>query len=57
MDVYDTKKITKHFKYDGDFTELENFVRGAREQIDKMELTEDDKQFFDAIKRKYVTKK
>ena len=57
MDVYDTKKITQHFKYEGDFLELENFVRGAREQIDKMELTEQDEIFFEAIKQKYVTKK
>ena len=57
MDVYDTKQITKNFKYEGDFSQLENFVRGSREQVESVELTEDDKQFFDALRDRYVTKK
>jgi hypothetical protein len=57
MDIYDTKKITTNFKYEGDFEELENFVRGSREQIDSVELTDDDREFFEALKARYVTKK
>jgi hypothetical protein len=56
MDVYDTNKITEHFKYEGDFDQLENFVRGTREQVEAVDLTEDDKQFFDALKQRYVKK-
>ena len=57
MDVYDTKKITNNFKYEGDFSQLENFVRGCREQIDAVDLTDDDKEFFNALKSRYITKK
>jgi hypothetical protein len=55
MDAYDTKHVTQKFKYEGDFSQLENFARGGREQIDLVELTEDDRVFFEAIKARYVT--
>ena len=57
MDAYDTKKVTKFFNYDGDFEQMLNFVRGEREKIDAVELTEEDIDFFNAIKSKYVTNK
>ena len=57
MDVYDTKHITENFKYEGDFNQLENFVRGSREQVESVELTDDDRHFFDALRERYVTKK
>jgi len=57
MDAYDTKHITENFKYLGDFAQLENFSRGFREQIEAAELSEDDKEFFKAIKDRYTTKK
>lgn len=57
MDAYDTKHITQKFKYEGDFSQLENFARGGREQIDLVELTEDDRVFFEAIKARYSTNK
>lgn len=56
MDAYDTKKITNNFKYEGEFEQLQNYVRGFREKIDAAELTEEDVDFFDAIKQRYVTK-
>jgi len=56
MDAYDTKRQTEHFKYQGDFAELENFARGFRERIDAAELTEEDVEFFEAIRARYVTK-
>ena len=55
MDVYDTKKITQHFKYEGDFSQLEEFARRFNQEINEIELTEDDINFFEAIKDKYVT--
>lgn len=57
MDAYDTKQITEHFKYTGDFSKLENFARGYRQQIEEMELTQEDKDFFEAIKQRYTNKK
>lgn len=57
MDAYDTKHITNNLKYEGDFSQLENLVRGTREQINEVELTEDDVTFFDALRARYVTKK
>lgn len=57
MDAYDTKKITEHFKYEGDFEELENFARGVRQQIDEVNLTPEDVEFFEAIKLRYTTNK
>jgi hypothetical protein len=57
MDVYDTKKITQHFKYEGEFKELENFSVGRRKAIDEMELTDDDINFFESIREKYITNK
>jgi aspartyl/asparaginyl beta-hydroxylase (cupin superfamily) len=57
MDAYDTKHITENFKYMGDFPQLENFARGFREQIETVELSEDDKEFFKAIKARYTSKK
>jgi hypothetical protein len=54
MDAYDTKKITQNFKYEGDFEMYQNFVRGQREQIDAVELTEEDIDFFEAIKNEYM---
>jgi len=55
MDAYDTKKITQYFKYEGEFEQLENFSRAFRQEINEMELTQEDIDFFEAIKEKYVT--
>jgi hypothetical protein len=57
MDAYDTKKITKNFKYEGDFELYRNYIRGQMEKIENVELTEEDIDFFEAIKEKYLTKK
>jgi len=57
MDAYDTKKITNNFKYEGDFLMFEDWVRGQREQIDSVELTQEDIDFFEAIRSRYLTKK
>jgi len=54
MDAYDTKQITQHFKYEGDFEQYLNYVRGQSEKINSTELTEEDVDFFNAIKEKYL---
>ena len=55
MDAYDTKKITQHFKYEGDFELLKDFSRQFRKEIEEMELTEEDAEFFEAVKEKYIS--
>jgi hypothetical protein len=56
MDAYDTLKITKNFKYEGDFSMLENHARSLRNQMDQADLTEEDGVFFEAMKSRYITK-
>jgi hypothetical protein len=56
MDVYDTKKITKNFKYEGDFDLYHTWVRGQMEKVHASEVTEEDVDFFEAIRVKYLTK-
>jgi Aspartyl/Asparaginyl beta-hydroxylase len=56
MDAYDTKKITNFFKYEGDFEMYQNYIRGQREKIDAVEVTDEDVDFFEALKQGYVTK-
>ena len=57
MDAYDTKKITEHFKYEGDIEELKTYARQSREQIDGVDLTEEEITFLEAIKARYITNK
>jgi hypothetical protein len=57
MDAYDTKKVTKHFNYEGDFELYHNWVRGQMEKVDAIEVSEEDVDFFEAIKEKYLTEK
>jgi hypothetical protein len=56
MDAYDTKKITKNFKYEGDFEMYRAWVRGQMEKVQASEVTEEDVDFFEAIRAKYLTK-
>ena len=39
------------------FEELQNYIRGEREKIDAVELTDEDIDFFKAIQGRYITKK
>lgn len=57
MDAYDTKRITNDFKYMGDFSQLQNQAKEYRKNIDAVELTPSDIEFFEKVKQKFVTKK
>lgn len=57
MDAYDTKRITKDFKYMGDFSQLEAQAKSYRENIDAVELTPEDLVYYENIRQKFVTKK
>lgn len=56
MDAYDTKKITKNFKYEGDFEMYKRYVFEKRQKIDAVELTENDILFFETIRENYIEK-
>lgn len=55
-DFYDTNKITKHFKYHGDFRQLEIYVEEQRKLIDAAVVTDEIEQKFLELKAKYRTK-
>lgn len=57
MDVYDTKKITKHFKYEGNINELQAHANTSRLLLDETVLTQEDIDFFESVKEKFITKK
>jgi hypothetical protein len=57
MDAYDTKHVTQNMKYEGDFEQYQNYIRGEREKIDAVELADEDIEFFKAIQSRYITKK
>lgn len=57
MDAYDTKGITQNFKYGGDMSEMEMYASKLREQIDACEITQEEYDYFESIRQKYVTKK
>jgi hypothetical protein len=57
MDAYDTKRITKDFKYMGEFSQLQQQAKEYRKNIDAVELAPSDIEFFERIKQKFVTKK
>ena len=57
MDAFDTKRITKDFKYMGEFSQLQEQAKHYRKNIDAVELTPSDIEFFERIKQKFVTKK
>jgi hypothetical protein len=57
MDAYDTKRITNSFKYMGDFSQLQQQAIEYRKNMDAVELTPSDIEFFERVKQKFVTKK
>jgi hypothetical protein len=57
LDAYDTKHITKNFKYEGDINQLIEHAEKYRENIDAAVVTEEDIIKFEQIKQKYITKK
>jgi Aspartyl/Asparaginyl beta-hydroxylase len=57
IDAYDTKRITKYFKYNGNFEQLQTFAREFREKIESVTVTQEDVEFFEAVKQRYITKK
>lgn len=57
MDAYDTKGITKGFKYNGDISQLEAYAQKQREKIENAVITPEEFAKFEAIRQTFVTKK
>ncbi len=56
MDAYDTKHITKNFKYMGNIAELEDFATSLRKQVDEAVITPELEAKFETELEKYRTK-
>ena len=55
MDAYDTKKITKHFKYEADINQLIEFHKEIRKEIDAAIITPEEYDRFETVRRQFVT--
>jgi hypothetical protein len=56
MDAYDTKKITKFFKYEGNIQELLDYHKNIRTLIDETIITPEENKLFEETRQKFVTK-
>lgn len=56
MDAYDTKHITKNFKYQADIQELFDFHKDVRKCIDDAVITPEEFAKFEAVRQTFVTK-
>lgn len=56
MDAYDTKGVTKGFKYEGSIEELENHAQTLRQNIDESVITPEELSRFEKIRQTFVTK-
>ena len=54
-DFYDTKGVTKGFKYEGDITQLEALAAEIRQKVNDSELTPELYEQFEAIRQEYIT--
>lgn len=57
MDAYDTKGVTKGFKYTGNIQELEDYAAQLRKHIEETEITPEEYERYESIRQTFVTKK
>lgn len=57
MDAYDTKGVTKGFKYDADIAELEEHAKRMRQKIDDAVITPEEYERFESVRQSFITKK
>jgi len=57
MDAYDTKGVSKGFKYEGDISQLEAHAESMRKEIDASVLTIEEAKRFEAVRQSFVTNK
>ena len=56
MDIYDTKKITKDFKYEGNIEELEDHAKMMRQKIDEAVIEPELLVKFEEVRQSFITK-
>jgi hypothetical protein len=54
MDAYDTKCVTKNFKYTEDITSLKNDAEDYRNILDSITLSDNEIQFYESIRRQFL---
>jgi hypothetical protein len=54
MDCWDTKHLTKNMKFYGNIQDYENQAKYFRQKIDSVNLTSEDLEYFDSIKKRYL---
>ena len=57
MDAYDTKGVTKGFKYQADIQELEDYAAQYRKRLDETVITPEELERFESIRQTFITKK
>lgn len=55
MDAYDTKHITKYFKYEADIQQLFDFHKEIRKCIDSAVITPEEYDRFEAVRQTFIT--
>jgi len=56
MDIYDTKGVSKGFKYEGNIAELEDHAKMMREKIDEAVIEPELLQKFEEVRQSFITK-
>jgi hypothetical protein len=56
MDAYDTKHITRYFKYEADIQQLFDFHKAVRKEIDAAVITPEEYERFEAVRQTFVTR-
>lgn len=54
MDAYDTKGITENFKFTGDISNIQRAADEFRRNVDAVDLTEQEIQYFEAVRQQFV---
>ena len=55
-DFYDTKGITKEFKYEGNIQELEDHAKAMRKNIDEAVISPEELARFEEVRQSFITK-
>ena len=56
MDAYDTKGATENFKFVGDINNLQRAADSFRQNIDSVTLSEQEIQYFESLKKQFISK-
>ena len=54
MDAYDTKGVTKNFKYAGDINSLQRDADSFRQNIDAVTLSGQEIQYFESLRQQFL---